>query len=208
MTPATSAPLPSPEDVLTFWFGDALRSDWPAQGRSALWFGGGAELDTRITERFGPLVDTALDGGLLDWQGPLPARLALVLVLDQFTRNVHRGQALAFAGDGRAQKLVLHTLALLQDAELPRVGRLFLYMPLMHAESLALQHECLARLSALASTSPPAVRQQLDGNLRAARQHLDIIEEFGRFPHRNAALGRTNTPEEEAFLTDGPRFGQ
>ena len=200
--------LPSPHDVLTFWFGDALVSDWPAQDRSALWFGGGAALDARITERFGPLVDTALDGGLVDWENTLPARLALVIVLDQFTRNVHRGQARAFAGDGRAQRLVLQSLALAQDAELPRVGRLFLYMPLMHAESLALQHECVARLEALAHDSPPEVREQLQGNLRSARQHRDIVEQFGRFPHRNAALGRPGTPAEAAFLYNGPRFGQ
>lgn len=200
--------LPSPHDVLTFWFGDALVSDWPAQDRSALWFGGGAALDARITERFGPLVDTALDGGLVDWENPLPARLALVIVLDQLARNVHRGQARAFAGDGRAQRLVLQSLALAQDTELPRVGRLFFYMPLMHAESLALQHECVARLEALAEGSPPEVRERLQGNLRSARQHRDIVERFDRFPHRNAVLGRPATPDEEAFLQNGPRFGQ
>ncbi len=200
--------LPSPHDVLTFWFGDALVSDWPAQDRSALWFGGGAALDARITERFGPLVDTALDGGLVDWENPLPARLALVIVLDQLARNVHRGQARAFAGDGRAQRLVLQSLALAQDTELPRVGRLFFYMPLMHAESAVLQYECVARLEALAHDSPPEVREQLQGNLRSARQHRDIVEQFGRFPHRNAVLGRPATPAEEAFLQNGPRFGQ
>ena len=200
--------LPSPHDVLTFWFGDALVSDWPAQDRSALWFGGGAALDARITERFGPLVDTALDGGLVDWENPLPARLALVIVLDQLARNVHRGQARAFAGDGRAQRLVLQSLALAQDTELPRVGRLFFYMPLMHAESAVLQHECVVRLEALAHDSPPDVREKLQGNLRSARQHRDIVELFGRFPHRNAVLGRPATPAEEAFLQNGPRFGQ
>lgn len=194
--------------MLTFWFGDELVSDWPAQDRSALWFGGGAALDARITERFGPLVDTALDGGLADWETTLPTRLALVIVLDQLARNVHRGQARAFAGDDRAQRLVLQSLALMQDAELPRVGRLFFYMPLMHAESAVLQYECVARLGALAHDSPPEVREQLQGNLRSARQHRDIVEQFGRFPHRNAVLGRPATPDEEAFLQNGPRFGQ
>ncbi len=206
-TPAAPA-QPTPDDVLTFWFGDALVSDWPAQDRSDLWFGGGAALDARITERFGPLVDTALDGGLREWENPVAARLALVIVLDQLARNVHRGQARAFAGDGRAQRLVLQSLALAQDTELPRVGRLFFYMPLMHAESIALQYECVARLEALAHGSPPEVSEALQGNLRSARQHRDIVEQFGRFPHRNAALGRTGTPAEEAFLHNGPRFGQ
>lgn len=200
--------LPPPNDVLSFWFGDALTTDWPAQDRSGLWFGGGAALDATITQRFGPLVDRALDGGLADWETSLPARLALVIVLDQLTRNVHRGQARAFAGDGRAQRLVLQSLALSQDSELPRVGRLFFYMPLMHAESVALQHECVTRLEALAHDSPPEVREALQGNLRSARQHCDIIEAFGRFPHRNAVLGRTSTPAEIDFLQSGPRFGQ
>lgn len=204
----TDDALPPPDDVLTFWFGDALTSDWPAQDRSALWFGGGAALDATIAQRFGPLVDTALDGGLRHWESPMPARLALVIVLDQLARNVHRGQARAFDGDGRAQRLVLQSLALAQDTELPRMGRLFFYMPLMHAESVALQYECVARLEALAHGSPPEVHEALQGNLRSARQHRDIVEQFGRFPHRNAALGRTSTPAEAAFLQDGPRFGQ
>ncbi len=204
----TDDALPPPDDVLTFWFGDALTSDWPAQDRSDLWFGGGAALDATITQRFGPLVDRALDGGLRHWESPMPARLALVIVLDQLARNVHRGQARAFDGDGRAQRLVLQSLALAQDTELPRMGRLFFYMPLMHAESVALQYECVARLEALAHGSPPEVLEHLQGNLRSARQHRDIVEQFGGFPHRNAALGRTSTPAEAAFLQDGPRFGQ
>ena len=200
--------LPSADDVLNFWFGDASVRDWPAEDRSALWFGGGAELDQRIRDRFGPLVDTALQGQLQEWEGPLSSRLALVIVLDQFSRNVHRGQARAFAGDGRAQKLVLQTLALGLDDDLPIACRVFLFMPLMHAESVVLQYECVARFSELLQHGPPDIADHLRGNLRAAQQHLDIIEKFGRFPHRNAVLGRTSTPAEEAFLQDGPRFGQ
>jgi uncharacterized protein (DUF924 family) len=209
ITTTMPVPLPTPADVLDFWFGDArLQRDWPETDRSALWFGGGPDLDAQITTRFGPLVNSAIDGGLTEWETPLGSRLALVLLLDQFTRNVHRGTARAFAGDARAQQLVLHTLAGAQDAQLPRIGRLFLCMPLMHAENLALQHECLARLTELHRGSPAEVQRALDGNLRSARQHLDIVERFGRFPHRNAALGRASTPEEEVFLKDGPRFGQ
>lgn len=202
------APLPTPADVLDFWFGDTLQRDWPEQDRSALWFGGGPELDAQISARFGPLVDAALDGSLFDWEARLDTRLALIVLLDQLSRNVFRGTASAFAGDGRAQKLVLQTLALSQDADLPRVGRVFLYMPLMHAESVALQHECVRLFTALWEGSPPELLDTLADHLRFARQHRDIIEKFGRFPHRNAVLGRPNTPAEEVFLKDGPRFGQ
>lgn len=206
----TTAPasLPTAADVLTFWFGDEGLRDWPQDDRSALWFGGGAELDERIRARFGLLVEAALHAELPAWENPMTSRLALVILLDQFSRNVHRGHARAFAGDGLAQKLVLQSLALAQDNELPIAGRVFLYMPLMHAESLALQYECVARFAALIQHSPPDIARRLQGNLAAARQHLDIIERFGRFPHRNAALGRTSTPAEEAFLQNGPRFGQ
>lgn len=203
-----TADLPTPEAVLTHWFGDTLQSDWPADDRHALWFGGGAALDADIRTRFGPLLQAALDGQLLAWEEPLHARLALVIVLDQYSRNVHRGQARAFAGDALAQKLVLQSLSQSHDAELPTVGRVFFYMPLMHAESVPLQHECVSRFTHLVAQSPPALAERLQGHLRAARQHRDIVETFGRFPHRNAVLGRASTPAEEAFLKDGPRFGQ
>jgi uncharacterized protein (DUF924 family) len=202
------ASMPTAEEVLNFWLGDATLHGWPTDDRQALWFGGGVALDRQIRDRFGPLVDAALQGDLLEWETPLTSRLALVILLDQFSRNVHRGSARAFAGDGRAQKLVLQTLAIAQDNDLPVAGRVFLYMPLMHAESVALQHECVARFSALIQHSPPDMARHLQGNLAAAQQHLAIIEQFGRFPHRNAALGRTSTPAEEAFLQTGPRFGQ
>ena len=197
-----------PQEVLDFWFGDGLLHDWPTGDQNTLWFGGGAEQDALITQRFGPLVEIALTAGLCDWEARLESRLALIVLLDQLTRNVFRGQARAFAGDRRAQQLVLQSVALAQDAELPRVGRVFLYMPLMHAESRALQDECVARFTRLFESTTPELRDTLAGNLRYAYQHHDIIKKFGRFPHRNAALGRVSTPEEEAFLKDGPRFGQ
>ena len=197
-----------PQQVLDFWLGDGLTLGWPTDDRSALWFGGGAALDAQIRERFGALVDQAVDGGLSDWEQPVSSRLALVILLDQFTRNVYRGQARAFAGDGRSQRLVLQALPLGQDDELPTIGRVFFYMPLMHAESQTLQDECVLLFEKLARQSPPELRPRLDGNLRAAREHAAIIGRFGRFPHRNAALGRVNTPEEDGFLQNGPRFGQ
>ena len=196
------------QDVLNFWFADGLQHGWPSSPLNDLWFGGGPAQDELIRQRFGALVDEALSGGLRDWEAPLTTQLALIVVLDQFTRNVHRGQARAFAGDPRTQQLVLHTLAQGQDTALPTVGRVFLYMPLMHAEDLALQDECVARFTQLWHTAPPEHRDTLAGNLRFAQQHRDIVAEHGRFPYRNAALGRTNTPAETAFLTNGPRFGQ
>lgn len=198
----------SPQDVLDFWLADGLRHDWPTTAMSATWFGGGADLDALITQRFGPLVHTALAHGLPDWEQPLLHRLALVILLDQFTRNVFRGQAQAFAGDGRAQRLVLQSLALEQDQELPRVGRVFFYLPLMHAESSVLQDESVMKFTELRDQAPATLQDTLSGHVHHAEQHRDIVRRFGRFPHRNAAMGRTSTPDEIAFLRDGPRFGQ
>jgi uncharacterized protein (DUF924 family) len=194
--------------VLDFWFGDGLQRDWPSSDHQALWFGGGAEQDETIRRRFGALVESGLNGGIADWERTPPTRLALLIVLDQFSRNMHRGQARAFAGDARAQQLVLAALAAGEDESLARVGRVFLCMPLMHAEDLALQERCVACFTALHDNSPPALRQTLAGNLHFALEHRDTIQRFGRFPHRNAALGRESSAEEKAFLKDGPRYGQ
>lgn len=212
-----TAPSPTPsganfvklyKEVLTFWFGDILESDWPTDNRSTLWFGGGAEQDRLIADRFGDLVEQGLTGGLQAWEGALHSRLALIILLDQFARNIHRGTARAFAGDARAQQLVWRTLQANEDLSLPRVARVFLYMPLMHAEDLALQDECVARFTDLVENAPEALVPTLTNNLKFAREHRDIIATHGRFPHRNAALGRPNTPEETTFLQHGPRYGQ
>ena len=208
----------NPQSVLDFWLGDGLTHGWPTQDLGKRWFGGGAALDEEIKTRFGAQVMQALEGELNDWADvsstpaqparPPLGRLALIILLDQFTRNVFRGSGQAFAGDTLAQQLVLQTLADGADLQLPWVGRVFMYMPLMHAENLALQNECVTRFGQLVADAPPALKEQLQGNLDFARQHRAIIEQFGRFPYRNAALGRASTPEEQVFLTTGQRFGQ
>ena len=196
------------QTVLRFWLGDAMELGWPSQSRSELWFGGGAELDATVRERFGALVEEAMRGGLAEWeQQPLDC-LALVLLLDQFTRNMYRGQSRAFAGDTRAQSLVTNALARGWDDELPLAGTVFLYMPLMHAENIVLQDECVRRFERLVTRAPKERVKDLQGNVEYARQHRDIIAEFGRFPYRNTALGRENVAQELVFLRDGPRFGQ
>lgn len=199
---------PNASAVLDFWFGDALTLGWPSQSRSALWFGGAKVQDEDIARRFGAQVEQALAGGLSDWEAAPLERLALVILLDQFTRNVYRGTARAFVGDAHSQALVQDALAQEWDTGLPLAGAVFLYMPLMHAEDLTLQDECVRRFKALLARAPAERQQDLQGNLKFAEQHQDIIARFGRFPYRNAAMGRTNSTDEDAFLRDGPRFGQ
>lgn len=207
MTPSAHS-TPTAQDVLDFWFGDGLQRDWPSQDLNERWFGGGPAQDEAIRNRFGPLVNEALDGGLTGWEAEPRARLALIVLLDQLSRNVHRGQRRAFDGDARAQRLSRLSLAEGMDATLTPAGCVFLYMPLMHAENLALQDESVARFQRLVDSSPETLRDKLSSNLRFAVLHRDIVAEFGRFPHRNAVLGRDGTPEEDEFLKDGPRFGQ
>lgn len=194
--------------VLDFWLGDNFASGWPSRDMGKQWFGGSVELDQQIAQRFGAAVTQALGGGLAGWESQPLDRLALVILLDQFPRNMYRGKAQAFAGDERAQTLVTDALAQGMDTQLPWVGRMFLYMPLMHAEDLVLQEEGVRRFRQLADEVPEDLRVTLTSSLRFAEQHRDIIARLGRFPYRNSALGRTNTALEFEFLKDGPRFGQ
>ncbi len=198
----------TPASILEFWLGEDFASGWPSRDMGKQWFGGGPELDRQIAERFGPQVAQALAGGLAEWEARPLDRLALVILLDQFPRNIHRGQAKAFAGDARAQRLVREALAQGMDQQLPWVGRVFLYMPLMHAEDLQQQEEGVRRFQQLAEDVPEPLRKTVNNSLRFAEQHRDIIARLGRFPYRNNALGRTNTALEFDFLKNGPRFGQ
>lgn len=194
--------------ILDFWLGDNFASGWPSHDMGKQWFGGTPALDQQIADRFGAAVTQALGGGLTDWETQPLDRLALVILLDQFPRNIYRGKAQAFAGDERAQRLVRDALAQGMDTQLPWVGRMFLYMPLMHAEDLPLQEEGVRRFRQLAEEVPDDLRVSLNSSLRFAEQHRDIIARLGRFPYRNNALGRTNTALEFEFLKNGPRFGQ
>jgi len=198
----------TPDTVLDYWFGDGLVTGWPTQPMGEVWFGGRAVIDQEIRSRFGSLVEAAVDGGLSGWEPPLLHRLALVVLLDQFTRNVFRGQAKAFAGDPRARALAGRTLAQGEDAALPLVGRVFMAMPLMHAEDLSSQTDCVRHFENLVAIAGPAHAGHLERNLASAREHRDIVAAYGRFPHRNAVLGRISTADELAYLQAGKRFGQ
>ena len=207
----TTPPPPAEASaLLDAWFGDGLVRGWPGESRHQLWFGTDVAQDEALRKRFGPLVAQALDDGLRDWEDTLPGRLALLLLLDQLPRNLFRGQARAFAGDARAQRLALQAVAIGLDRHLPVVGRVFAYMPFMHAEDLALQERCVSLFQDLLDHHPgsPAQREALADHLRYAVLHRDIVARFGRFPHRTAVLGRHSTAEEARFLIDGPRFGQ
>ena len=209
-SPRETAPaFPKAQEVLDFWFGpNALAADELPQ-RLRLWFGSEDPpevLEVRdevIAQRFGALVETAATGELDGWQASPRRLLALILLLDQFPRHIFRGKSRAFAQDARAMAFSLDGLQTGADAALAPLERLFFYLPLQHAESRAVQEESIAAYRRLASDAPAGQRDLFDGCLRFAEQHYRIIERFGRFPHRNAALARRNTPDELNYLHTG-----
>jgi len=185
--------LTAAEEVLDFWFG---RPDEPhhLQTRPE-WFRKDDAFDATIRERFGALIDAALRGELAGWAAQPRSALAEVIVLDQFTRNTRRGTAGMFAGDARALTVAKALVASGADRTLPGVMRQFVYLPFEHSEALADQVESLRLFGQLGRDEPA-----LAGLLEWAQKHYDIVARFGRFPHRNAALGRESTPEEVEFL--------
>lgn len=191
---------PRAEDVLLYWFG-ARDSEQFGQMRMS-WFRGGPEADTEIRERFAGLHTHATQGALDDWRDTADGCLALVIVLDQFSRNLHRGTAGAFAADPKALGLAQQAIERGFDAQVLPVQRWFFYLPFEHAEDLDAQRRSVELFSAL--PDEPSRKVGVD----YAKEHLDVIERFGRFPHRNPMLGRTSTPEELAWLAGGgARFG-
>ncbi|MBC7685355.1 MAG: DUF924 domain-containing protein [Bdellovibrionales bacterium] len=185
------------QDVLDFWFLPPGSEGYG--GARAEWFRKDDAFDALIRERFGPLVEQAIGGGLHEWDGQGPRQaLARILLLDQFTRNACRGKAASFAGDALAQDAAQRLLESGAEGELLPVQLWFAYLPFEHAESMAMQEQSVALFSALAAANP-----QLDGALDYARKHRAVIERFGRSPGRNAALGRVSTPEEVAYLAQG-----
>lgn len=182
------------DDVLEFWFPrDRERAN-------KLWWGKDATLDAEIRERFGPTLAAARAGLLDEWAATARGRLALIIVLDQFSRNIHRGSPDSFAADAQARALTKDGLALGHDRELELLERLFFYLPLEHSESLDDQQQCVALMQSLADIAGEARQQEVAFYVDYAIQHRDIIARFGRFPHRNAVLGRASTDEELAFL--------
>jgi len=178
---------PLADDILDFWLGSgtSVRDEW---------FRKDPAFDAAIRSHFGATVDAALGGAYAQWTAEPRGELALVLLLDQFTRNLFRGTAKMFAGDVRALAVAEAAVAAGQDSALGAFERWFLYMPFEHAEDLGAQERSIELFSRLAEETG------LESPLEWAEKHAAVVRRFGRYPHRNAILGRTSTPEEIAFL--------
>lgn len=196
------------QEILDFWFADAESSVEALDRRTDVWYGGGKAFDESCGQ-FREDVERALRGELDAWAATPPGRLALILLLDQFPRNLFRNSPRAFAGDAKAQALVVEGRRNGMDKNLSIVQRLFLYMPLEHAEDRDLQAQSIEAFEELVRDAPADNREWAAALLPYAKQHRDIIARFGRFPHRNTVLGRESTPEERVYLAaDAPNFGQ
>lgn len=189
------------QPLLDFWFGDDADDVTRARRQSSLWWGKSSETDALIQRRFGELAEAAATGKLDDWAEVPAGRLALILLLDQVPRNIHRGTPAAFAQDAKARELCLKGLVLGADKGLSPLGRVFFYLPLEHAESGEQQARSVALFEALAAEQASSeARDTFEGFADFARRHRVIVDRFGRFPHRNAILGRPDQGEETAFL--------
>jgi uncharacterized protein (DUF924 family) len=190
------------DELLGFWFGSSDDDVEVAQDQARLWWSHDPAVDAEITERFGALVSRAAAGEVDHWAGTARGRLALILLLDQLPRNIHRGTPQAFATDRKALALSREGLRLRADQELRPIERVFLMMPLEHAEDIEAQQECVQCFRALANEVPESSREIFEYYLDYAVRHHDVVARFGRFPHRNQTLGRPSTPEETSFLEE------
>jgi uncharacterized protein (DUF924 family) len=200
--------------VRDFWFGRLPLTADGLNRRILFWFGDESSAlrqrrDEQLRVRFGALVERAEKGELAPWADGPRRRLSLILLLDQFPRNIYRGTARAFTGDSQALALALSGMQSGADAALTVAERIFFYMPLQHAESREVQEESVAAYRRLLAEAPEELHGPLKGAQRSAENHREIIERFGRFPHRNRVLGRPSTKEELEWLrTGGVSFGQ
>lgn len=187
--------------VLRTWFGDAPEdAEATMASMHRLWFGKSSAVDDDLRQRFLPLVEDARRGACANWASTPRGALALLVLLDQMPRNIFRDTPAAFASDAQAQRVAKAMVDAGEDARLWPIERVFVYLPLEHAEDLAMQQRAVALFTALRDGVPAAQRKPFDGFLDYAERHRDVIARFGRFPHRNAVLGRVSSEAELAYL--------
>lgn len=197
------------ERILSFWFRESTLSAPQIDARMEIWFGDNPGFDQEIEQEFADDVERASEGELQHWVDQPRGCLALILLLDQFRRNIYRNTAAAFEKDRAALKICVEGAMAKADKSLSAIERVFFYMPLQHSESRKVQTKSVALFRRLAKIVSTSNRETFETIAQFAELHNDIIQQFGRFPHRNKLLGRENTAEENEYLSDGsPSFGQ
>jgi uncharacterized protein (DUF924 family) len=197
------------ETILSFWFKEQELSAPQIDHRMEMWFSEDPVFDHEIEKEFADDVSAACEGNLDHWAAEPRGRLALIILIDQFRRNIYRNTAEAFSKDKLALKLCVEGAMEKKDAGLTPIQRVFFYMPLQHAESSKVQAKSLALYNRLAEIVSPTYRETFLTVAQFAELHKDIIDQFGRFPHRNKLLNREDTEQEAEYLAgDIPDFGQ
>ena len=195
--------------IVTFWFTQQKLSAPQIDRRMDIWFGQDKVFDHECKSEFAGDVEEASGGGLGHWAHEPRGRLALILLLDQFRRNIYRDTVDAFAKDSAALKLCVEGAMEKKDRGLSPIQCVFFYMPLQHAESKKVQAKSVELFAKLAESVARPYQETFETITQFAELHRDIVEQFGRFPHRNQLLNRKNTPEEDEYLAgDSPDFGQ
>ncbi len=192
--------MASAEEILEYWFGSHTDPSAVNESMSKLWWGKSPETDRDCEERFGATLAQASAGELDAWSAEPASCTALIIVLDQLTRMLHRDTARMYENDARALALTTRMIDSGQDARVPAIRRVFIYMPLMHAESVEAQDRGVDVYAKLAEAVPESAREPFTKFHGYMVLHRDIVARFGRFPHRNGILGRDSTPEELEFL--------
>lgn len=195
------------QEVLEFWFGQGKPDSARLAERSTFWFGGDgaaaqAARDALIRTTLEPMLERAARGEFASWAASPKRRLALIILFDQVPRNIYRGTAAAFAFDREALSLTVEGMQRAADAALEPLERIFFYLPLEHSESAEAQEASVAAFERLVAEAPAVLREYLEYTAGFAREHSEVIRRFGRFPYRNAALGRASTPAELAWLRE------
>jgi uncharacterized protein (DUF924 family) len=197
------------DEILSFWFKEQELSAPQIDRRMDIWFGEDPVFDEAIKAEFEDDIEKASKGQLDHWAEEPRGRLALILLIDQFRRNIHRNTAKAFSHDKLALKLCVEGAMAKKDKGLTPIQKVFFYMPLQHAESAKVQAKSVELFNKLAESVSPTFQETFLTVAQFAELHKDIIDQYGRFPHRNELLGRDNTPEEDEYLAgDSPDFGQ
>lgn len=196
------------DDILRFWFADSVGPGAALARHERRWFRADATLDAGIRDRYGTLMQRGLAGELDDWTSTPKGRLALIVLLDQFPRNAFRGSAEAYASDARARAICREGIAAGADRALAPIERLFFYLPLMHSEAAPDQKRSVACFTDLAVRAGPGYAAFFTAWSRRARRQRGIITAFGRFPHRNARLGRRSRISERLYLRVSTALGK
>jgi uncharacterized protein (DUF924 family) len=197
------------QSIIDFWLADSVIGPDEAMARREYWYTGGPHVDDAIESDFGQLICAAIDGDLGDWEDSSSGALALVILLDQFTRNTRRGTPGAYSGDEHALGVVTRAITRDGHRELSPPARIFLYHPFHHSERLEDQDRSIALVDAIRLDAEARWHAYIDRSVAGFTRHRDIVARFGRFPHRNRVLGRSNTPVEHQFLaSDADHFGQ